>query len=700
MIFNNKVVIFLMVSFFIFNLFAEQEKGKLYFEGTKVVNSAIVNIHEQFASVANKTIDTELFVSRIMPFMNNEKKTEFQEKRSRCNNPKCKIRAAAESGVSLIVTSEISFASNSFKGTLTMTDTEYGTIVAEISKTASVENPEKIYVKMVKELITEAQYFFSLKRYTKKIDHIEGFSSSPFNPFVDLKLYSNDSGIKQEGIPARKNIFPPEKMSEFHDLGDKVGKDVIIAYENALRADRHGEETPLKAYDAWKKVYELSDLEKIKNFALVRANKWFGYNQEVKETESFRKNIVKEKEKQFFPDLIIEMWQKFLVEKPIEERAVYARKRIEVYSKRAKAIKKYVEEKNSLTAKAKAAYLKNIKAMSLELIQMSSKIDLLIKFIETYGVVDTDFYFLEKLINGIPSKSNRTLARKNLYNKWIAEFFRDKCVNMDSGACIISERIFRKIGEKTKAVKLQDEGCERGVLELCALSAETKLNRPNDLRLEELAEKSCFMGSGLGCFVLSEFYKIAVMKKPKVKKELLYEVSCRRGYKPACPLKAKPVFSGLPLIKNKADFPKKPVNSKKNKKKTSGEFLKTHPYFWYGFSSLVVGTVLGITSISYGVKANDKYDTFNEKIEEESLLYVSENFSYSGRKIYVNEVTALKDDGDKYKKIAIGTGIVGGALFITGVVLMAVKKSPKEEKTMITFIPSKQGFMLGASFRY
>jgi len=127
------------------------------------------------------------------------------------------------------------------------------------------------------------------------------------------------------------------------------------------------------------------------------------------------------------------------------------------------------------------------------------------------------------------------------------------------------------------------------------------------------------------------------------------------------------------------------------------EFLKTHPYFWYGLSATVAGAVLGAVSISYGAKTNKYYSDYNDLLKEMEDSY---NESYEVKKEYADRASKLLDDGDKFKMIAIGTGVAGGALIITGAVLMIVKKPKSENNLQLSFVPSEKGFMTGVSFSY
>lgn len=699
------VIVFITICFS--TLSASEQKGRLYFEGTTVVVSDNLNAQPEFVSKVDKIIDAELFSSRIMPFVGNKEKAAIKEKISKCDKFECVLSEAKQNGVAIFVRSEISFMTDSFKGTLKMYETEQGHLLAEVSKTGKLEDPKKQYSETVQNFVLEAQFYFALKGYSKGVDDFESFIVTPFNPVVDFVNFTVPDYVNTPKEQESK-IFLPEQMTEFHDLNNIKDRTLIALYEDALKADRFGDTEPANAMESWKKVSEIA-VDEIKGFAIKRSNEWAYYHQNIKEDDFFKKNLENELEFQLFPEIVVKSWQEFINLKPSDEKAKIANEKIVLYSNKYAPVKKYVEERAKLLDNARVINSKNMDAIGSEKIKLNRKIDMFLNFINTYGAVDDDFVMLDSFIDKLPVENEKAVARRNVYNKWNAEFFRSKCSNNELQSCIVAEQIYRKIKDNNKAVAMQTEGCEKGVLELCASLAQTKLATLNDPELRILSEKSCALGSARGCSVLASFYDIAVGIKPKAKKELLYKVSCERGFSPACigdvkleqiavTVKQEPSPTPVQLAKPE-EKKKQPVKEKKERKPS--EFLKTHPYFWYGFSSSMAGVAMGIVSIYYGIQTDDKYSEYNKSIN--NVFANVEKFRtlpYEEQMLIINNAEKALSDGDKYKKIAIGTGIAGGALFITGIILMAVKKPISQKETQLTFIPSKDGFMFGASFTY
>ncbi len=699
------LVIFVLLSFL--TLYSNEQKGRLYFEGTKVVVSANLNTQPEFVAKVDKIIDAELFSSRIMPFVGNREKEAIKEKISKCDKIECIFSEVKQNGVAVLVRSEIYFLTDSFKGTLKMYETENGHLLAEVSKTGKLDNPEKHYSEMVQDFILESQFFFAFKGYSKGIDDFISFVVFPFDPVVDFSNFTVPDNLTVLKEPESK-VFPPEQMTEFHDLGKIKDRKLISLYEDALKTDRFGDTEPEKAVEAWKKVSEIAE-GAIKGFAIKRSNEWAYYFQNIKENELFKKSVENEIEFQLFPEMIVMSWQEFLKINPSDARVKIANEKITLYSQKHVPVKKYVDEKTKLLDTARSINSKNLEAIGSEKIKLNRKIDMFINFISRYGAVDDDFVLLDGFIDKLSVYEEKAVARRNLYNKWNAEFFQAKCSKNDFQACIIAEQIYRKIKDGNKAFEIQTEGCRKGILELCSSLAQTRLTSVNDPELKMLAEKSCAMGSAKGCAVLSNFYDIAVSVKPKAKKELLNKVSCERGFVSACKGdveigKSAAVVNQQPVaVSTSAGSPevKKEEPIKEKKERKPSEFFKTHPYFWYGFASSLAGVALGTVSIYYGIQTDQKYSKYNKGINR--ILNDIENFKalpYDEQQSIINRAEKDLSDGDKYKKIAIGTGVVSGALFVTGVILMVVKKPAPDNKPVITFVPSHEGFMLGASFNF
>jgi len=626
--------------FFVLNLHGNSVKDRLYFTGTKVLTPSTMDKNKEFVSDADKIIDAELFASRVMPFPAKKQKDDLKESLSKCQDTKCIIQEAKKAGVVLVAVSEISFFSDSFKGMLKMIDADSGITVAEVVKTAKAEKPVEVYSVMTKELVKASRYYFSLKRISRSIDEIEGFNVSPFNPVVDLSTVVSAVSKNDEKKPEESKLITPEQMSEFHDLSNEKNKELIKTYENALRADRFGESDPQAASDGWKAVISLSLDGGLKDFSIKRSNDWHYFAKETKDRMLFNQIVAMEEENKLSPDVIVKLWQEYLASDPKAERGEYAKKRIELFSGGADLVNRYLTEKRMLYDSAKEAFSKNLETMGAESQVIEKKIDIILKFLESYGVVDADFTFIEGLIIKIPDENDRSAARASVFNKWTAEFFKNKCVSGQHQSCINAEKLYRKLEMSNESLKLQYDGCGKKIVELCTLSDQSKLGKPDDSTIGITAEEVTTAAS-------------------------------------------------------------ESVKTDKKKEKTGNEFSKTHPYFWYGFTSSAAAVALGAISVYYGVASNRKFSSYNGKID--NLIKGKDEFQgYTDKEkiSIIKKTDNLLNEGDRYRTIAVGTGVAAGTLFVTGLILMAIKKPELGKKTAIVFVPSKEGFFLGASFEY
>lgn len=677
---------------------AAQESGKLFFKGT-VIFPAVSGTELNVVSGIDRIIDAELFAARLMPFTSEKENELMNQKMLSCQNIDCILNIAQNLKITTVITSDISIVSNGYNGKLRLYDTSFKTLVSEIALSGLIKDVENNYVNGVKLLVSESRIYLMLSKFSKR-ESVEEFMTSKFNPIV---VFKNTGTELSDQKGAQLKAFPPDKMTTFHDLNTVKNSNLVSAYEQALRADRLGESEPDKAIEAWKKVTSLADDGIIKDFSIKRSNEWFLFKKAAGDIEILKKNLEKEISYQFFPDTVLKMWKSFLITNPSSEMIPFIQKRISFYEEKSLEVKRYVEERAELTKHMKSAYSSSLKVMSLNIVGLDKKLQIILNFLEAYGSVDNDFYYLQNMIDKISNETERKTAKNSVFNKWTASFFKEKCKSKDFQACIISEQIFTKIIVFTESIVIQNNGCAEGVPELCASYANSKLENPNDIAVEEIAKKSCLMGSGKGCFVMARFDELRNFRKPLVSKDVLLRVSCDRGYVPACPVEEKPEKKNetSPIIKDNKDAGKNSVFMSKKivqdsaKKRPESEFLRTHPYFWYGFSSITGGVVLGIVSLYYGYWADHRYETFNDLTKISKLESVRED----NKENYMKQAIDIKGEGDKYKGVAIGTGVLGGALIITGSVLTFLKK-PAKDNVKLSFIPSPEGFMAGATFSW
>ncbi|HQB09986.1 MAG TPA: hypothetical protein PLW37_08960 [bacterium] len=691
------------------NLFAQEDKDRLFFTGTNVIKAG-GTVNSGVIEKIDKLIDAELFASRMMPFVDNKTKNELKENVKGCNDEPCLIKKASLVNVKYIVVSNIDFIADSFRGILKLIDVNYGIEIAQVSKSGQINNIESVYTELIKDLVSKSSYFSLLKKMVKS-------SNGEYNPVLSMPGLDQIKQPEGSALPKIEKSEPPEQMSEFHDLSKETDKNLISLYDEALRAERLGDTDPGSAAKAWKKVYDLArEGSVIKKDSLRRSNLWAVYDKEIKEAKAFNTAVEFEKKMGLFPVNVVNVWNNFLKNNPREERKSYAQDRIKVYGNFSNVISEYLKNRNEFINESKEVALKNEKSMGLGLIKIDKKVELLIEYLFAYGSTQDGFDLLSLQIKKIPNQKDAEFASGSVFNKWNALFFETKCKNNDYKSCIISKNLFEYLNEKNKKEEIEKFGCDANVVDLCASFSESKGKSGAEYNeVNKIAEKSCFLGSGHGCFVLGALG--LANNKNKEENGRILKVACERGYSLACNKSKSELFiisiksRESKVVEDKKVMPEKTPTAvkgvpkeeplKEEPAKKESMFLKTHPYFWYGFTSTIAGVALGIVSIYYGLEMDSKYSKYNENTNK--LLNDLENFKSlpeSEQITIINKIEKQLSDGDKYKKIAIGTGVAGGALFVTGIILMAVKKPAAESKTQVTFIPSKDGFMVGAAFNF
>ena len=96
----------------------------------------------------------------------------------------------------------------------------------------------------------------------------------------------------------------------------------------------------------------------------------------------------------------------------MKKNAVFAENRIGLYRSAASSIDLFVKGKKGLYRKAEYAAFKNKKNLNLKIVDISHKINILLKFLLYYGSVDWKFMMLDKLIQTIPEEQGRELQSR------------------------------------------------------------------------------------------------------------------------------------------------------------------------------------------------------------------------------------------------------------------------------------------------
>jgi hypothetical protein len=123
---------------------------------------------------------------------------------------------------------------------------------------------------------------------------------------------------------------------------------------------------------------------------------------------------------------------------------------------------------------------------------------------------------------------------------------------------------------------------------------------------------------------------------------------------------------------------------------------KYYPYRKAGITMLVLGAGIAAGGgIGFGVAAQSQYDLYDANTTTAKINQAI--LEGKTQKQYLDEVNRYKDKGKAYKTTAIITGIGGGAMAVTGIILMLIPKEREVLKKM-SFRVNKDGFY--ASLRW
>ena len=142
--------------------------------------------------------------------------------------------------------------------------------------------------------------------------------------------------------------------------------------------------------------------------------------------------------------------------------------------------------------------------------------------------------------------------------------------------------------------------------------------------------------------------------------------------------------------------------SEKAVEKTDEKPVETYrPYKTAGISLIVAGAVVVAAGVAgFHVASDNEYNKYKKFTEYSTAADYVENWSKEG---YVDEANKHRDKANTFRALEITSGIVGGAAFVTGIALIAIKKEKPEEKislTNISFTPSNEGFYASLGFEF
>ena len=127
-----------------------------------------------------------------------------------------------------------------------------------------------------------------------------------------------------------------------------------------------------------------------------------------------------------------------------------------------------------------------------------------------------------------------------------------------------------------------------------------------------------------------------------------------------------------------------------------------HPYKIAGISLIVAGAVIAAAGVAgFHVASDKEFDKYKKMNTYDSVSdAVSSGFSQAA---YIDKANGHRNKAKTYRALEITSGVAGGAVLVTGIVLAVIKKEKSEEKislTDISVMPSNEGFYASLGFGF
>jgi predicted ribosome quality control (RQC) complex YloA/Tae2 family protein len=127
-----------------------------------------------------------------------------------------------------------------------------------------------------------------------------------------------------------------------------------------------------------------------------------------------------------------------------------------------------------------------------------------------------------------------------------------------------------------------------------------------------------------------------------------------------------------------------------------------HPHKTAGISLIVAGAAVAAGGIAGFHIASDKEFDKYKKMKDYDNAFEAVNQGEKESE-YLNRAKKYRKKANTYRSLEIAAGIIGGELFLTGIILAAIKEKKTEKEVTLTNIsatPSKDGFYASVGFEF
>ncbi len=446
---------------------------------------------------------------------------------------------------------------------------------------------------------------------------------------------------------------------------DNINADLLVLYDNAVKADKSGKENPQKAIDGWKQILTVKNNNPYIETAKQRIVAWEKFKNQKVARETYKLAVKADKIGKMFPQTALKSWQKLL---KIEKNNPYleiAKKRASQWKKFIQKLEKYEKVKAKFVEQRKKDRIKMTKILPLGILTKKQKVELLLKYAEIYSPY-YKFSDTISLLNAIKNKKLKNSLEMALKSNASLDRFKGECNQNNGSACFIAGEILN-LRNDSASENFYKKACKMNIPNACKIISKTLLaSKSGDAEI--YLKKGCELNDKISCFILAKNYEKGIFgKKSPLFVQLFFNKSCKLGIKKSCSHKVK-----LNLKLNN--------NITTQEEENGSEQQYNRPLFWYGIASLA----LSAGAIGAGLYFNGEIQSNLDKRDSSSTLDDFKNYD---------------DKAKSAQTFRLISYISAGVFATTGTVFMFIKTKKKTTSAFNFYVDPKQLYA-SYSFRF
>jgi TPR repeat protein len=497
-----------------------------------------------------------------------------------------------------------------------------------------------------------------------------------------------------------------------------AGIDALEAYDKAVTADENGDANPQLAALRWKELYEIKDSNPFRERAKKRYDEW-GRHIQMKELGGhFERAKQIDVYGKLFPELAIEAWE--ILTKKTHGNPYYetATRRSRNWKEFSTQIAHYKEQQQAFGKQRHQDEDKLVRALPLRVLNDSQKRAMMVKYLELYG----PFYGvddIERIFSAIGREKSRPLVEL-LYNDYLYQEMKEKCDKGQASGCYIYASL-TEVEQPEQSLQYFERACSQGVVDGCIKAGRNHYDKGNFEQAFTHFSDACGWESPEGCHITAFMIETGMgTERDQNIATMLYKKACDSRYEISCRM-----HKNIRQYGYSSDQVKNLVEKGKFDKKISdavgseGEDLarevrprakfddatmtvkvkdKYYPYWKGGVTMIVIGAGLILGGVTgFELAANSQYDEYKIRTTDAKIIEAIK--LGKSQDDYLKSVNKYKDKEELYHKLAIVSGVTGGALIISGIITAAVTKE-REVLKKVSFSTDGKGFYAGLGFEF